>query len=299
MAAYALPVVFTLVAWWASTGLILVLVRLPRWTFVATMLGATVLLGLGLMGLDATATDATPAGAYLAFSSALAVWAWLETSFLLGYVTGPRQEGCPAGCSQAHFRHSVEAVIYHEVAILIGVGLVLFITRGAANQVGTTTFIALWLMRLSAKLNLYLGVANRGEQFLPAHLAYLKSFFGRRRGNALLPVSLVCMGLAAAWFIGKAQGGSTFEVTGALLLATLVLLGLLEHGFMVLPLPSERLWQWRTKPAPHPRGNQGLPPDLKVALPLGTLKPLACHADHHKKPASTLRRTHPAGDSHD
>lgn len=297
MGSYALPVLFTLVAWWASTGLILILVRLPRSTFATTLSGATIVLGVGILGLVSSGSETTPAGAYVAFASALAVWAWLETSFLLGYVTGPRREACPVGCAGGlHFRHSVEAVIYHEVAILAGAVLVVSLTSGAENQVGSGTFIALWLMRLSAKLNLFLGVANRGEQFLPAHLVYLKSFFGRRRQNALLPLSLISIAFAAAWLINlaSASGNSPFDITGYTLLATLVLLGLLEHGFMVLPLPSERLWHWRGESRPSANDP---PHKLEVALPIGVLPPVSCRIEPQNKPASsTSRRTNAAGD---
>jgi putative photosynthetic complex assembly protein 2 len=41
------------------------------------------------------------------------------------------------------------------------------------NQVGTGTFAVLWVMRISAKLNLFLGVRNLSEELLPPHLAYL------------------------------------------------------------------------------------------------------------------------------
>jgi len=298
MSAYALPILFTLVLWWASTGLILVLVRLPRWTFPLTLLGATVVLGLGIQGLIASSADASTTGAYVAFASGLAVWAWLEVSFLLGLVTGPRRDPCPVDCHGGqHFRHGVEAVIYHEVAILAGAALVVAVTWGAANQVGSATFLLLWVMRLSAKLNLFLGVANRGEQFLPAHLDYLKSFFGKRPTNALFPVSVVGTALLAGYLIVRlvAEGASAFEITGYTLLATLVMLALIEHGFMVLPLPSERLWQWQKRPAAV-AGD--LPAELKVALPLGALQPLTCRIEsQNKQVPPAARRPHATGDT--
>jgi hypothetical protein len=37
---------------------------------------------------------------------------------------------------------------------------------------------------------------------------------------------------------------SAFEATAFSLLFTLVALALIEHWFMVLPIPSEKLWQW-------------------------------------------------------
>ena len=66
-----------------------------------------------------------------------------------------------------HFGHGVQACIDHELAIL-GTGVaVLWATWGAPNHVGLWTFMILWGMRLSAKLNVFLGVLNLGEPFLP------------------------------------------------------------------------------------------------------------------------------------
>jgi putative photosynthetic complex assembly protein 2 len=300
MSQYAVPVLFTLAMWWASTGLILILVRLPRATFRVSVLAATVVLGLGIHGLSSSSGDASVTGAYVAFASALGVWSWLEVTFLLGLITGPRKDACPAGChGSRHFRHSVEAVIYHEVAILAGAALVTTITWDGVNQIGCWTFMVLWIMRLSAKLNLFLGVPNRGEQFLPPHLVYLKSFFGRRSMNGLFPVSITGTTLLAGFLIARAalNGVTEFEITGYSLLVTLVLLALIEHWFMVLPLPSERLWQWqktRTKAPPD------LPADLDVALPLvtsGTLN-LTCRIEKQKNTvAPASRRAHAAGES--
>ena len=53
------------------------------------------------------------------------------------------------------------------------------------------TYLVLWGMRQSAKLNLFLGVRNLGVEFLPQHLRYLQSFFRRRAMNALFPLSIV------------------------------------------------------------------------------------------------------------
>ena len=247
MSRYVLPLVFTLALWWGSTGVILKLVKLPRGSFPLSLLGMTAVLLAGLHGLWTSREDSSTAGAYLAFASGMAVWAWVETSFLLGYITGPRRQPCESGCSGArHFLHSVAAILWHEVAIAVGMVLVGWLTRGGANDVGWATFMVLWVMRLSAKLNLFLGVPNRGEQFLPPHLAYLKSFFGAQRINFLFPLSITAITALAGWLLALLAGHpDTFMATGYTLLLTLVLLALVEHWFMVLPWDSERLWQWQ------------------------------------------------------
>ncbi len=248
MSAYALPVVFALAIWWASTGVILLLVRLPRQTYPLSILGATLVLGLAMQGLASSSEDPDVQGACLAFVCAIAVWGWLEMGFLLGFITGPQRTACKAGCSgAAHFRHATNAVIYHELAILAGAVMVVAITWKEPNQVGCWTFLLLWGMRLSAKLNLYLGVSNRGEQFLPAHLKYLASFFGKRPINWLFPFAVTAATVLTVvlYARGGADTASPFEVAGYTLVGTLSLLALIEHWFLVLPLATERLWQWR------------------------------------------------------
>jgi putative photosynthetic complex assembly protein 2 len=105
-------------------------------------------------------------------------------------------------------------------------------------------------MRLSAKLNLFLGVRNFGEALLPDHLRYLETYFARRRMNALLPFSALagigaCVGLVAS---AAAPGSDVATATGHTLLASLIALGVLEHAFMVLPVPPEALYR-RVLPA--------------------------------------------------
>ena len=68
--------------------------------------------------------------------------------------------------------------------------MLVLLTWGAPNQIGVWTFVILWLMRLSAKLNVYLGVPNLTEEFLPDDLAYLKSYFANAPMNLLFPISV-------------------------------------------------------------------------------------------------------------
>ena len=168
MADHGLPVLYALFLWWFSTGLILYLDGLPRRTFRWSMLGCTVLALLSLWGLFATRDDTSVLGAYAAFTYGLLVWGWHEMSFLMGYVTGPRREPCPGGCrGWRHLMHAIEAILWHELAIAATAVVMLALTWDSANQVGTWVFMVLWVMRLSAKLNVYLGVPNLTDEFLP------------------------------------------------------------------------------------------------------------------------------------
>ncbi len=264
---HLLPVLYVLFVWWFSTGVILYLDGLPRWTFKWTMLFTTLLLGLALAGLYATRDDTRITGAYLAFSCAVLVWAWQEVAFLLGYVTGPRRTACPLdaqGWRRAGF--ALQAVLHHELALVVLALAVVAVTWGGANHTGLFTFMILWVMRQSAKLNVFLGVRNLNEGFLPAHLEYLQSYFTRARMNSLFPVSVVLSTWLAVlvWQGATSHGIGRFEATAATFSATLLSLAILEHWFLVLPLPSEALWNWGLKSRKRvPPGTSIAPPETK------------------------------------
>ncbi|MBC8058613.1 MAG: DUF3623 domain-containing protein, partial [Rhizobiales bacterium] len=172
MSLYLLPIAYTVFVWWFATGVILYLNGLPRWTHPWTMLAATVLLGLALVGLAATRDDTRVSGAYLAFTCAVGVWAWQEVAFLLGYVTGPRRIPCdPEASGWRRAALAFQTIAHHEIALLVLAASVLALTWGEPNQTGWWTFAVLWAMRQSAKLNVFLGVRNVGENFLPPHIA--------------------------------------------------------------------------------------------------------------------------------
>ncbi len=244
---YAPPVLYALFLWWFSTGLILLLDGLPRWTFRWSLLGASGAFGLALHGVASSAGDPTPAGAYAAFTSAVLVWGWNEIAFLMGFVTGPRKAACPVGCSGwRHFGHATATVLHHELALAASALLVVLLTWGGVNQVATWTFLILWAMRLSTKLNLFLGVPNPSAELLPDHLRYLGRYLTRKPMNLLFPLSVTLSTAVAALLVhgALAPPAGSFPATGRSLLATLATLGVLEHWFLVLPLPATRLWRW-------------------------------------------------------
>jgi putative photosynthetic complex assembly protein 2 len=241
------PVLFALAVWWLSTGLILYLDGLPRRTFGTTLTLATALLGAALWGLHQTRFDTGPTGAYCAFSCALLVWAWQELAFLLGVVTGPRRLPCPPDAfGWARARLALLTVLHHEIALVVLAVAVGLIVGDGNNRIGWWTYLALWIMRQSAKLNLFLGARNLSEAFLPDHLRYLHSYFRRRAINRLIPVSIVATAGAATavWQQALALPGDAPQAAGLALVGTLLALGALEHLLLVLPLPPEALWRW-------------------------------------------------------
>jgi len=281
MVEYGLAIFYALFIWWFSTGFILLLDGLPRRTFGWSMIAMTVIAACGLYGLWMSGNDTSVAGAYISFTCGLLVWAWHELSFLTGYVTGPRRTPCPEAPSVwRRFRYASETVIHHELAIAATAGLMAVLTWGAANQVGLWTFVILWLMRLSTKLNIFLGVANLAEEFLPPHLRYLESYFRRRPLNLLFPVSVTASTVATVLILerGLANGVPAGEAIGAIFLGVLLALAVLEHWFLVLPIPATALWQWALDARPTRTREEGAAADAEElfhGLPAssGTAKP--------------------------
>lgn len=247
MAQYALPVLFTLIVWWLTTGLVLLAVNCRRVTYPWSLSLATLLLAGSLLCLQWVSDETSVAAAYLAFCCGVLIWGWLEVSYYTGMVTGPRPQACPAGVSGwRRFWLALQASLYHELAIIVLGGLVILLTWQAPNQVGTWTFVILWLMRWSAKLNIFFGVPNINLQWFPEHLRYLDSFIVRRPMNPLFPLSIMASLVTAGLVLSSLTHGDAApeDVAAALLLGTLILLAILEHGFLVLPLHDSVLWHW-------------------------------------------------------
>jgi putative photosynthetic complex assembly protein 2 len=234
-------------AWWGSTGLLLYLIRQARRPFTATLMAGSVAAALGAVILYYSSRHPTVFGACAAFAAILLMWGWLELSFLLGVVTGPRRTGCPAGCrGKWHVLHAIEAILYHELATVAVAILVTSLTWDAPNLTGLWTFLLLWVMRISAKLNLFLGVPNTGEVMLPAHLRYLGAFFRRRRMNPLFPISITITTLLCVRLISAAAGatGWNFDRAQATVLAVLASMAWFEHWMLILPMSADALWKF-------------------------------------------------------
>jgi putative photosynthetic complex assembly protein 2 len=227
----ALAIGFALFLWWFATGLILFLDGLPKRTFRWSMLVASAIFVLALIGLWLTRDTTTVAGAYLAFTFAILIWGWNEMAFLMGIITGPRKTESPPGVAGwTRTRHAIAAIIYHEIAIVLSGAAVYLATMGGDNRIGILTFAVLWAMRLSTKLNLHLGVPNHAAEFLPDHLRYLQSWFTKRAINPLFPISITLSTLVLAYvaLVVADPLASDFEVAGYGLVAALLALAILE-----------------------------------------------------------------------
>ncbi len=228
-------IAFVVVMWGLSTGIIFYLDSLSLTTFPLSMAAATLVLiccGIVIWQLrDANSTFAIA----MSFAAGLLAWGWTEMSLYMGYVTGPRKTRCEEGCSGVHhFGHAVSANLWHEITVIAFAAAIWW----SANQTATWCFTLLWLMHLSARLNVFLGARNVSVEFVPDHMDVLKGFLRKRNMNPLFPFS--CAALFALT-IYLAMLPQTFEITMA---TTLVAIGLLEHVLLMLPLPTERLWTW-------------------------------------------------------
>nr|WP_308916306.1 putative photosynthetic complex assembly protein PuhE [Jannaschia sp. LMIT008] len=240
-------------AWWASTGAILALVRTAdrRGLHGAATLATLPVMGAGLWAFHVTAGQA--GAVYGAFFAALAVWGWIELAFLTGVITGPNDRPARPGVPEwERFVRAWGTVAYHEMtltAALIGLAAM---AHGAPNRFGLWTFAILYAARISAKLNLYLGVRKVAVEFIPTPLRHLPSHFRVARINWLFPTSVTALTFATACWLERAvQAGDPAQAVGFALLATLTALALLEHWLMIVPLPDEKLWRWML-PAPAP-----------------------------------------------
>ena len=265
MGQFGLPLLYALFVWWFSTGLILYLDGLPRRTYRWTMIGASILALAGLAALWMVRDDMSSFGAYVAFTAALALWGWNETAFLTGVITGPRRSACaPHLQGWARFVEATRMVLWHELAIAAGFALLVLAAWGGANKLGAQVYLLLWSMRLSAKVNIVLGVPYAPLSFLPDHLRYLASGFRIRAMNPLFPVVVTASTALCALLVGWSLASQTTSESAGLaagyaLLATLLALAILEHWFLVLPLPSDRLWSWGLRPHDSARANANTP----------------------------------------
>jgi len=247
MSELILPLFFTIFVWWFSTGFILWLDRFPPRYFRHIMFCSTLILIGAFYGLKVSSASLTVASSYCTFTCALLIWGWQELAFLLGYVTGSRRTECPEGArGWRRAKYAFQVINHHEFALIILFIGVVAVSYDAKNFTGFWTFIILWMMRQSAKLNIFFGVLNLNENFLPKHLKYLQTYFRRRPINFLMPISLIgaCIFVIPLWSEALVSGSQSHEIVSKTILATLLTLAILEHILLVLPLQVEFLWKW-------------------------------------------------------
>ncbi len=242
---------FALFVWWFSTGAILLVVsradRGGRQGYLNAVVLALPFLSLGCIGVERSLSDPSVFGVYLAFISAILIWGWFELAFLGGVITGPCAKPCPPGVEGLQrFLRAWGTIAYSEMALIASMILLILVSEGAANQFGMWTFAVLFIARITAKINVYLGVPNINEEFLPSPVRHLSTHFRKSPMNGFFPWSVTLLTFAVACWVERmveAPAGSGAAI-GFALLAALTALAVFEHWMMVLPLPDAALWTW-------------------------------------------------------
>ncbi len=240
-------VVYGLLVWWLGTSLVLMLGRLPEQFGSRMRIGTLFVFVATTAGLLAVQRDPGVHAAYAAFTLGVASWGALELAYFSGWLTGPSPHACPPGMTPwQRFRAGIMTSLHHEIAV-IATAIVLVAAAGPQGQnTGTATFVLLWLMRWSAKLNLFLGVRNFSTHMLPEPMRYLDSHVRRASMNPLFPVSIIAAGIVLAMLLSTALSTEVAMATQAhhLLLATLLGLAIVEHVLLMVPISDRLLWSW-------------------------------------------------------
>lgn len=220
---------------------------------------ATLVMAGALGGLVITARMVQPSSVYLAFTCGVIVWGWLVAAYYLGFITGPladdRQTEMPSPATHTtlleRFRRALRASVYHELLVLAVALVLAVLILPHVNRWGFWSFLLLWLMHTSAKLNVFFGVRNFQVDFLPGHLHYLDRLITKRSSNAFFPLSICLSSSAALALLYQSimPHATEEQVIGSLLLLTMLVLGIIEHWLLVVPLPT-MLWGWGVRKLP-------------------------------------------------
>ncbi len=245
MTEFALPLLFATVLWFVATGFVLWLDKLPSHTWPVSITLASVASGFAMGGIIATAEETSAWAAYVAFACALVLWGWHELSFLMGFVTGPNRNPCPPDArGWRRFRLAASTLIYHEVAMFVCLLVMAAATWGKPNQTATLTFLLLFVMRLSAKFNIFAGVPHLSIEMMPDHMRYLASYFRIAPPRWFFILSVSGIAVLAAWLADLALSSRGGIATGYALAFALVALAFLEHGFLVVPWQDTAIFRW-------------------------------------------------------
>jgi putative photosynthetic complex assembly protein 2 len=242
---FALPLLFATVLWFVATGFVLWLDKLPSHTWPVSITLASVASGFAMGGIIATAEETSAWAAYVAFACALVLWGWHELSFLMGFVTGPNRNPCPPDArGWRRFRLAAATLIYHEVAMFVCLLVMAAATWGKPNQTATLTFLLLFVMRLSAKFNIFAGVPHLSTEMMPDHMRSLASYFRIAPPRWFFILSVSGIAVLAAWLADLALSSRGGIATGYALAFALVALAFLEHGFLVVPWQDTAIFRW-------------------------------------------------------
>lgn len=95
-------------------------------------------------------------------------------------------------------------------------------------------------------MNLFFGVPNLNEDWLPEHIRFLTSYLSKRPINLFFPISVSAATIVMVLLVEIALEfpPESFGAVALMLTATLLALAILEHWLLVLPLADAALWRW-------------------------------------------------------
>jgi len=232
-----IPVLTTIAVWWIGTGVVLYLQQRLRINRLPLVVLLCLLSLVSLATLKFAAGGFEPWRSYTALLAAVVLWGCIELSYYSGLIliSGIHKRTCPENCSMSkRFRLALGASIWHELSVL---------------------FLVLWLMRWSAKLNLFFGAPNFNTDWFPRHMLYVHSYIRRAPVTWFFPASMLVACLTAYQLLTSSDGGSSHMALSTTLPGILLVLAILEHVFMALPIADTALWNRifavdETTPAP-------------------------------------------------
>lgn len=237
------PVLIVIATWWIGTGVVLYLqqrIEIARAPLILTL----ALMSFGcLVALRHTSNGFDNWQSYGGFVAAVVLWGCIELSYYTGLISGVHKRQCPENCTNAtRFRLALGTSIWHEISVLGTAFVVVWICWAGSNPAGMYSFLVLWLMRWSAKLNLFLGVPNFNAEWFPKRLAYAHSYMKRSSVSTFFPLSVLFASVVAINWMVIAMSEPPAQALASALPCVLLMLAILEHLFMALPIADSVLW---------------------------------------------------------
>ena len=243
MSIWLITIALALSVWWIGTGVVLYLQQTLSRNHEFTRNSLIGVATLCIATLIITKHGVAASAIIASFIAAVSLWGVIELSYYLGYITGIHTRPCPTHASNKNrFRLALGASLWHELLVL-ALGIALFVMLfGATNPTGLFTYCVLWLMRWSAKLNLFLGVPHFKPDWFPTQFNYLKTYLKQSPVSWFFPLSIGAALLVMAHWIQLSVNSTGANVLTHSLPAALLALAIIEHGLMALPVSESRLW---------------------------------------------------------
>jgi len=236
-------ILLVILVWWIGTGIVLRLQQQLNPAKRTTSIGICMVASLSLGTLLLTSSALSGVGIFSAFVSAVILWGCVELSYYLGKIAGTHTMPCPPQTPLwSRFKLALGTSIWHELLVL-GLGFILIVLLyNATNAVGLYTYMVLWLMRWSAKLNLFFGVPNFNTSWIPERLAYISTYIKTGTITPFFFITIVCASTVVYQLLAKSNNVSLEYSLIFMMPAVLLILAILEHLFMLVPFQDLKMW---------------------------------------------------------